>query len=43
MIKIDEDQTTIHLTRGDATHSDFNRRTLKTKKKLNMNFKQQTK
>lgn len=25
MIKIDEDQTTIHLTRGDATHSDFNR------------------
>lgn len=25
MIKIDEDQTTIHLTRGDATHTDFNR------------------
>ena len=25
MIKIDEDQTTIHLTRGDATHSDYNR------------------
>lgn len=25
MIKIDEDQTTIHLTRGDATHSDFNK------------------
>jgi hypothetical protein len=25
MIKIDEDQTTIRLTRGDATHSDYNR------------------
>jgi len=25
MIKIDEDQTTIHLTRGDATHEDYNR------------------
>lgn len=25
MIRIDEDQTTIHLTRGDATHSDYNR------------------
>lgn len=25
MIKIDEDQTTIHLTRGDATHTDYNR------------------
>lgn len=25
MIKIDDDQTTIHLTRGDATHSDYNR------------------
>lgn len=25
MIKIDEDQTTILLTRGDATHSDYNR------------------
>ena len=25
MIRIDDDQTTIHLTRGDATHSDYNR------------------
>lgn len=25
MIKKDEDQTTIHLTRGDATHEDYNR------------------
>ena len=25
MIAIDEDQTTIHLTRGDATHEEFNR------------------
>lgn len=25
MIKIDEDQTTIHLTRGDATHESYNR------------------
>ena len=25
MIKIDEDQTTIRITRGDATHSDYNR------------------
>ena len=25
MIRIDDDQTTIHLTRGDATHTDFNR------------------
>ena len=25
MIRIDDDQTTIHLTRGDATHTDYNR------------------
>ena len=25
MISIDEDQTTIRLTRGDATHADYNR------------------
>ena len=25
MIKIDDDQRTIHLTKGDATHEDYNR------------------
>lgn len=25
MIKVDENGTTLHLTRGDATHEDFNR------------------
>ena len=25
MIRIDDDQTTIHLTRGDATHESYNR------------------